>query len=258
MIIYISGKYSDDTQEKIDVNIALARKHAIKLWEAGYTVICPHLNTANFEKDCSIKWEDYIKGDLEIVSRCDAVVMLHNMNDSQGALMERTVALEKGIPVFHSTSEDDFSYITRIKVHLYNTEKKRKLNFPKFVLKDDKPDLKPVAGTYDEASKQWKLETIEPSSIGVKHDDGKLHWSLVDYKQIEKLVDILTLGEKKYAANNWMHVDNFNNRYFDALMRHITAWKYGDTIDKEWNKSHLSHAMANLMFLMWGEDNGKK
>lgn len=242
MIIYISGKYTDDTQEKIDANIALARKHAIRLWEAGYTVICPHLNTANFEKDCSIKWEDYIRGDLQIVSRCDAVVMLCNMNNSQGALMERTVAIEKGIPVFHSTSEDDFSYITRIKVHLYNAEKKAKLNDSVGVKHDDRA---------------FNINKFNGPK-GVKHDDGKLHWNLVDYKQIEKLVDILTHGEKKYASNNWMHVDNFNNRYFDALMRHITAWKSGEKIDKEWNKSHLSHAMANLMFLMWGEDNGKK
>jgi CTP synthase (UTP-ammonia lyase) len=220
MIIYISGKYTDDTQEKIDVNIALARKHAIKLWEAGYTVICPHLNTANFEKDCKIEWNEYIKGDLEIISKCDAILMLHKWEESKGATIERQYARNNGIPIFYCDSNMNFAYIDELKQYI-------------------------------------ETQTNNPAP-GIKYDDDKLRLDLVDYNQINKLAYILTMGAKKYSDSNWMKVEPFNSRYFAALLRHLFAWQAGFKIDKESGKSHLDHAMANLMFLMWGEDNGKK
>jgi len=97
MILYIAGKYRGD----IDANIAAARKVAIELWEAGFTVICPHLNTAHFERDCSIPEDNYIKGDLHILSRCDAVIMLEGWQQSEGAMIEHMMAKEWGIPVYY-------------------------------------------------------------------------------------------------------------------------------------------------------------
>jgi hypothetical protein len=96
---------------------------------------------------------------------------------------------------------------------------------------------------------------------GIKNDGydnngiTKLRFDLIDYNQIEKLASILTKGAKKYADWNWIHVTPFNDRYFAATMRHLTAWRNGDKIDKESGQSHLDHAMCNIMFLMWGEDN---
>src|SRR5512135_3583318 len=96
MIVYISGKYSGD----IDKNIAEARRVAIELWEKGFAVICPHLNTAHFEIDCKAKYEDYIKGDIEILSRCDALVVLKDWEDSRGSLKEITAAMRNRMPVY--------------------------------------------------------------------------------------------------------------------------------------------------------------
>jgi len=108
MIIYVVGKYSGDTEK----NIAEARRWAIKLWEAGHAVICPHLNTAHMEKDCKASYEDYLNGDMKIISRCDAVFMLPNWEDSKGASQEYDYAdrhkipvlfSDKGIPPLHPT-----------------------------------------------------------------------------------------------------------------------------------------------------------
>lgn len=97
MIIYISGKYSG----KISQNIADARKVAIKLWEAGHVVICPHLNTQHFEKDCKLEYRQYIDGDLKILARCDAIVMLSGWKDSRGAVHEHQYALDHDIPIYY-------------------------------------------------------------------------------------------------------------------------------------------------------------
>jgi nucleoside 2-deoxyribosyltransferase len=104
MIIYLSGPY----RGKVEENIKAARKVAIELWEDGYTVICPHLNTANFEKDCLIKDESYLSGDFEILSRCDAMIVLPNFEHSEGTLEEIRYASGRGIPVTYYPEKPEF------------------------------------------------------------------------------------------------------------------------------------------------------
>ena len=105
-LIYVSGKYTDDTKEKISRNIAIARKYAIALWEMGYGVICPHLNTAHLEEDCKIGYEDYIRADLEMVRRSDALFMIpDNWIDSKGAKRELDEAKRHNKRLFFSLEE---------------------------------------------------------------------------------------------------------------------------------------------------------
>ena len=100
-LIYISGKYTGD----IDENISIARTYACELWEEGYAVICPHLNTSHMERDCKATYEDFIEGDFEMVRRVDAVFMLPEWEMSKGANLERRVALERNIPVFYTIKD---------------------------------------------------------------------------------------------------------------------------------------------------------
>ena len=96
MILYLAGPYSGD----IDQNIATARAVAISVWEAGHVAICPHLNNARFENDCSLSYDDYIQGDLKIILRCDGVLMLPDWEKSVGARQERLYAISLDIPVY--------------------------------------------------------------------------------------------------------------------------------------------------------------
>jgi hypothetical protein len=86
---------------------------------------------------------------------------------------------------------------------------------------------------------------------GRKYDSGKLRWDLLHIECVEEVVKILTFGAEKYEPNNWQKVENANERYYAALMRHITAWRKGEIIDPESGCSHLSHAACNIVFLMW-------
>lgn len=94
MIVYTAGPYRGDVLG----NILQARKVAIELWEKGYTVICPHMNTAFFDFDCSVDNSVYLAGDLEILERCDAIVMLPNWEQSDGARAELDFAQRMNIP----------------------------------------------------------------------------------------------------------------------------------------------------------------
>ena len=90
-----------------------------------------------------------------------------------------------------------------------------------------------------------------PPATGVKHDQSKPRWDLLPIRETEEVVHVLTFGAVKYADDNWKKVDNSRNRYFAALMRHITAWWSGETFDPETKRHHLAHAVCCCMFLMW-------
>lgn len=86
-------------------------------------------------------------------------------------------------------------------------------------------------------------------SQGKKNDKDKLRYDLIDPHFLEGLAAVLTMGAKKYDANNWQQVDDPFNRYYAALCRHLTAHRMGNVIDKESGLPHISHVACNVMFL---------
>lgn len=86
---------------------------------------------------------------------------------------------------------------------------------------------------------------------GIKYDEGKTRFDLVLPEFEEAVAKVLTLGAQKYGPNNWQTVDNASERYYAALRRHINAWRKGNKKDAESGLSHLAHAAANIMFLMY-------
>ncbi len=92
-VAYVSGPYrSQDGPNGILANIVAARAVAIELWRMGYAVICPHTNTALMDgaADDSV----WLAGDLEILKRCDLIVMVPGWEESKGAISEYKYAVE--------------------------------------------------------------------------------------------------------------------------------------------------------------------
>lgn len=85
--------------------------------------------------------------------------------------------------------------------------------------------------------------------IGRKFDGGKLEYGLLPPLALEAIVEVLTFGAQKYDRDNWQVVPESKRRYYDALNRHIWAWKRGEQYDPESGLHHLAHAMCCLMFL---------
>ena len=86
-------------------------------------------------------------------------------------------------------------------------------------------------------------------SKGRKFDGGKLEYGLLPPFALEETVKVLTFGAQKYERDNWQKVPDSKRRYFDALQRHVWAWKRGEQDDPESGIHHLAHAMCCLMFL---------
>ena len=98
-VIFVSGPYRADTKAGISQNIKNAREAAKELWRQGWAVICPHLNTAHFDGVCPD--DVWLRGDLEILSRCDAIYMLRNWRDSSGAVAEHDAAVDWGLEIIY-------------------------------------------------------------------------------------------------------------------------------------------------------------
>lgn len=89
-VVFISGPYRAPTVYQIQQNINAARAVALRYWEQGYAVICPHANTALM--DGALPDHVWLDGDIELVKRCDVIVMMRNWRSSCGALQELATA----------------------------------------------------------------------------------------------------------------------------------------------------------------------
>lgn len=102
--------------------------------------------------------------------------------------------------------------------------------------------------------------TNEPSIEGTGSDkaqrfnEGKLDWTLVDYKSIEPLVQAMTYGATKYARENWKLKCDDPMQHIQSAFRHLIAITQGEDIDPESKVEHLGHVMANMMMYKFQKD----
>jgi len=100
----------------------------------------------------------------------------------------------------------------------------------------------------------WKPHVVSSingeDKAGVKYDSDKPQWSLLPFKALTEVVEVLTYGAKKYAPDNWKKVPNAKQRYIDASFRHLTAYASGEKLDSETGKSHIAHALCCLLYLL--------
>ena len=86
----------------------------------------------------------------------------------------------------------------------------------------------------------------------LKKDEGKPGFELLPIELLSEVNLVLRHGARKYGVCNWCKKEGFvYSRCYNALWRHMLAWWRGEDNDKETGLSHLSHAMCNLLFLMY-------
>ena len=103
--------------------------------------------------------------------------------------------------------------------------------------------------TLEEYAKNWIVKAEKGYQSGLKYDEDKLDYTLLPWDQIEKVVEILNYGAKKYGKENWRHLKDGKNRYAAAAMRHLVSYMKGQDKDEESGYGHLYHAITNLLFL---------
>ncbi len=84
---------------------------------------------------------------------------------------------------------------------------------------------------------------------GLKFDTGKPDLSLVPLSALEGMAKAFMVGEKKYGRGQYKKGFE-SHRLVAAVLRHVTAWNDGETLDPETGNNHLWHALASLAMLL--------
>ena len=99
-VIGIVGPYTGNTTYEVFKNIEIARHTAEKVWSAGFSCFCPHLNTAFMDGIHGISAEAWYDGTLELMTRCDAILVLGRWEGSTGTKHEIEIAKQLKMPVY--------------------------------------------------------------------------------------------------------------------------------------------------------------
>lgn len=79
---------------------------------------------------------------------------------------------------------------------------------------------------------------------GLRYNEGKLRYDLVDPWAHEQLVKVFTKGAEKYPARNWEKGMAWSS-VIASLKRHLAAIEKGEDFDNETGLLHSAHVMWN-------------
>lgn len=82
----------------------------------------------------------------------------------------------------------------------------------------------------------------------VKHDAGKPRVELVSEVALLGLAEVLTFGEKKYAADNWRKGMEWR-RLIGSAFRHLLDFSMGVDMDRDSGLPSIDHLACCVMFL---------
>lgn len=103
-----------------------------------------------------------------------------------------------------------------------------------------------------------ECEVADMHKPGIKADTGKLRFDLLPPQWLAGLAQVATYGAKKYTDDGWRQVPKGVDRYYAAALRHLVAFRGGETTDGESGIHHLLHAAWNcLAVLSMSQDAGK-
>lgn len=83
---------------------------------------------------------------------------------------------------------------------------------------------------------------------GLRFNQGKLRYDLIEPHALEDFVQVLTDGATKYKSRNWENGLSWTS-VLASLKRHIAAIEMGEDYDKESGRLHIAHAACNVHFL---------
>lgn len=99
LAVYIAGPYRAKSGWLVELNIRRAEMIAFQVIGAGAVPVCPHTMFRFFN---GIKTDEFwINATLELLKRCDAILLLNEWEHSEGSRGERAYALDHNMPIFY-------------------------------------------------------------------------------------------------------------------------------------------------------------
>lgn len=85
---------------------------------------------------------------------------------------------------------------------------------------------------------------------GLRYNDGKPKWSLIDFDTLEGALKVFEFGKEKYGVDNWKK-GLLTTEICESLMRHLVSYLNSDDLDKETNLPHVDHILCNAIMLAY-------
>ena len=103
-LVYIAGPYTAPTRVETSAHVQRAREAAAEVAALGLDLfpVVPHLLGDGYEDARGPGW--WYAGTLELLRRCDAVLLLEGWHESKGARLEYQESARLGIPVVHEVA----------------------------------------------------------------------------------------------------------------------------------------------------------
>lgn len=110
-VIYVAGPFRAASSHvpghqdmfRVQQHIMRAMELSLEIWRMGAVALCPHANSMFFTG--SALDDVWLKGDLELLDRCDAIAVTSNWVESSGARAEVDYAVANNIPVLYTPKE---------------------------------------------------------------------------------------------------------------------------------------------------------
>ena len=97
-VVYIGGPVGAVDQWQVEANIRRAEALALEVWKLGAVAICPHTMTRFYEG--VLPRATWLEGDLELLRRSDALLLVRGWEESAGTRAEVEYASQLKIPIF--------------------------------------------------------------------------------------------------------------------------------------------------------------
>ena len=102
-VVYIAGPFRAATSWGIEQNVRAAEAVALEVAKLGAMPMCPHKNTQHFHGLLTAQF--WIDGTLELMRRCDAVMLVGDWRSSSGTMGEMDEAARIKIPIFEKLEQ---------------------------------------------------------------------------------------------------------------------------------------------------------
>ena len=99
-VVYIAGPYCAQTAWEVEQNVRNAECWALAVAQAGAVPLCPHTMNRYFFGAAGLSDEGFwLPGMLELVGRCDGLLLIPGWEASAGARGERDRAVKLELPI---------------------------------------------------------------------------------------------------------------------------------------------------------------